>query len=62
MERLHVFLRDEYVPKCRETVGRSALPNGEEWYDYMIRHHTTTFRKSGCDSQYWPQRGETHPE
>ena len=42
MERLHVFLRDEYVPKCRETVGRSALPNGEEWYDYMIRHYTTT--------------------
>lgn len=42
MERLHVFLRDEYVPKCRATVGRSALPNGSEWYDYMIKHYTTT--------------------
>ena len=42
MERLHVFLRDEYVPKCRTTVGRSALPNGLDWYDYMIRHYTTT--------------------
>ena len=42
MERLHVFLRDEYVPKCRPTVGRSALPNGEEWYKYMIKHYTTT--------------------
>ena len=39
MERLHVFLRDEYVPKCRATVGRSALPNGSEWYDYMIKHY-----------------------
>ena len=42
MERLHVFLRDEYVPKCRTTVGRSVLPNGLDWYDYMIRHYTTT--------------------
>lgn len=41
MERLHLFIRDEYVPKCRESVGRSALPNGVEWYDYMIRHYTT---------------------
>ena len=41
MERLHLFIRDEYVPKCRESVGRSALPNGIKWYDYMIRHYTT---------------------
>ncbi|SVC78037.1 uncharacterized protein METZ01_LOCUS330891, partial [marine metagenome] len=27
LKRLHVFLRDEYVPNCRTTVGRSALPN-----------------------------------
>ena len=40
--RLHVYLRDEYVPKCRDSVGRSALPNGLKWYDYMIRHYTTT--------------------
>ena len=42
LNRLHVYLRDEYVPKCRDSVGRSALPNGLKWYDYMIRHYTTT--------------------
>ncbi|MDP6891912.1 MAG: DUF885 domain-containing protein [Verrucomicrobiota bacterium] len=41
MNRLHVYLRDEYVPNCRDTVGRSALQNGLKWYDYMIRHYTT---------------------
>ena len=42
LNRLHVYLRDEYVPKCRNSVGRSSLPNGLKWYDYMIRHYTTT--------------------
>ncbi|MBC8243163.1 MAG: DUF885 domain-containing protein [Verrucomicrobia bacterium] len=42
LKRLHRFLRDEYVPNCRETVGRSALPNGRAWYDYQIKHYTTT--------------------
>ena len=26
--RLHDFVRDEYLPKCRTTVGLDALPNG----------------------------------
>ena len=42
LKRLHLFLRDEYVPNCRTTVGRSALPNGRAWYDYQIKHYTTT--------------------
>jgi len=42
LKRLHLFLRNEYVPNCRETVGRSALPNGRMWYDYQIKHYTTT--------------------
>ena len=42
LKRLHLFLRDEYVPNCRITVGRSALPNGRAWYDYQIKHYTTT--------------------
>ena len=42
LNRLHKFLRDEYVPSCRESVGRSALPNGRAWYDYQIKHYTTT--------------------
>ena len=42
LKRLHLFLRDEYVPNCRATVGRSALPNGRAWYDHQIKHYTTT--------------------
>ncbi len=41
-QRLHAFLRNEYVPNCRTTVGRSALPNGRAWYDFQIKHYTTT--------------------
>ena len=42
LKRLHLFLRDEYVPNCRTTVGRSALPNGRAWYNHQIKHNTTT--------------------
>ena len=42
LKRLHLFLRDEYVPNCRATVGRSALPNRRAWYDHQIKHYTTT--------------------
>ena len=42
LKRLHLFLRDEYVPNCRTAVGRSSLPNGRAWYDYQIKHYTTT--------------------
>ena len=41
-QRLHQFLSKEYVPNCRATVGRSALPNGRAWYGYQIKHYTTT--------------------
>jgi len=42
LNRLHMFLRDEYVPNCRTSVGQSALPNGRKWYDHQIEHYTTT--------------------
>jgi uncharacterized protein (DUF885 family) len=35
--RLHDFVRDEYLPRTRTTVGLSALPNGRAWYEYMVR-------------------------
>jgi uncharacterized protein (DUF885 family) len=40
--RLHEFVRDEYLPKCRTTVGLDALPNGGAWYAYNVRNITTT--------------------
>jgi len=40
--RLRDFLAAEYLPAARETVGYSALPNGDAWYDFLVRYHTTT--------------------
>jgi uncharacterized protein (DUF885 family) len=40
--RLRDFLRDTYVPGCRDSVGWSALPDGERWYAYMVEKNTTT--------------------
>jgi uncharacterized protein (DUF885 family) len=37
----HQFVRDEYVPNCRESIGFSALPMGEEWYNHEIKGYTT---------------------
>ena len=40
--RLHDYMRDEYLPQCRATVGLDALPDGKAWYEYRVREVTTT--------------------
>jgi uncharacterized protein (DUF885 family) len=40
--RLHDFLRDEYLPKARTSVGLDALPDGKAWYEHNVRNITTT--------------------
>ena len=40
--RLHDFLRDEYLPKARTSVGLDALPDGQAWYEYNVRNISTT--------------------
>jgi uncharacterized protein (DUF885 family) len=40
--RLHDFLRDEYIPHTRTSAGISAVPQGKEYYQQMIRLYTTT--------------------
>jgi uncharacterized protein (DUF885 family) len=39
--RLADFLKNEYLPKARGSVGLSAMPGGHEMYLYLVRHHTT---------------------
>lgn len=41
-QRLLNYIRDEYLPKTRATVGLSALPMGDRWYAYRARVFTTT--------------------
>ncbi|HEV2810903.1 MAG TPA: DUF885 domain-containing protein [Acidimicrobiales bacterium] len=40
--RLHAELVDCYLPAARESTALSALPDGRDWYDHLVRHHTTT--------------------
>jgi len=40
--KLHDFFAKTYLPGCRESVAWSELPDGREWYDYLVRHYTTT--------------------
>jgi uncharacterized protein (DUF885 family) len=41
-KRLRDYLDDEYLPKTRDVVGLSALPNGDAWYAYLVKTTTTT--------------------
>lgn len=40
--RLLTFMRDTYLPAARDSVGLSALPNGQAWYASRARNQTTT--------------------
>ena len=40
--RLHDFIREDYLPRTRTSVGLSELPRGEDWYATLVRHTTTT--------------------
>lgn len=40
--RLLAYMKDDYLPRARETVGWSELPNGAAWYAYLVRYYTST--------------------
>ncbi|TKB47726.1 DUF885 domain-containing protein [Thalassotalea mangrovi] len=40
-DKFYQFIESEYLPKARESVGLSALPNGKAWYEYQIETNTT---------------------
>jgi uncharacterized protein (DUF885 family) len=35
------FMTNEYLPKARSTIGASSLPQGREYYAWLVRHFTT---------------------
>jgi len=39
---LHDFIEREYLPAARETAGMNHLPDGDEWYAYLVERTTTT--------------------
>ena len=42
LARLRDYLRNDYLPSCRDTLGYCFLPNGKAWYRRLAKHHTTT--------------------
>ena len=40
--RLRDYMRDEYLPQARATVGLGQLPQGDKWYAWLARVGTTT--------------------
>jgi len=41
-QALSDFYEKDYAPKCRTSIGASALPQGAAWYAYQVRVMTTT--------------------
>ncbi|WP_394176732.1 DUF885 domain-containing protein [Thalassotalea litorea] len=40
-DEFYQFIKTEYLPKARSSVGLSELPNGKAWYEYQIETNTT---------------------
>ena len=40
-KRVHDYMKNDYIPAARESVGLSALPQGKAWYEYQIATNTT---------------------
>jgi uncharacterized protein (DUF885 family) len=40
--KLRDFVVETYVPACRDTISVSDLPDGSDYYKYLVRWHTTT--------------------
>jgi uncharacterized protein (DUF885 family) len=36
------FVDGEYLPKARDTIAATALPDGKAYYDFLARYYTTT--------------------
>lgn len=41
-EEVYSFLENEYLPLSRESSGIADIPNGEEYYNHLIKLYTTT--------------------
>ena len=39
--RLVAFMKDEYMPGARDTLGASDLPDGDAYYAALVRYYTT---------------------
>ncbi|MCW8108629.1 DUF885 domain-containing protein [Alteromonas ponticola] len=40
-DRVYQYMKNDYMDDTRSSVGLSALPDGQRWYEYQIQTHTT---------------------
>jgi prolyl oligopeptidase len=40
--KLNKYFNEKYLPAARDSIGLSALPNGNAWYEHLARSFTTT--------------------
>ena len=40
--KLQTYFNDEYLPKTRESIAATELPDGKAYYDFLARYYTTT--------------------
>ncbi len=41
-KKLDRYFNGKYLPASRDSIGQSALPNGDAWYEHLARSFTTT--------------------
>lgn len=41
-KKMHDFIKNEYLPACRESSGIADVPEGKKYYSHLIRYYTTT--------------------
>jgi len=41
-EKLKDYIKTKYIPSCRKSIGLSELPNGKEYYNFLLKEFTTT--------------------
>jgi len=41
-EKLNEFLKNEYLPNSRNSIGIKDIPNGKKYYEYLSKKYTTT--------------------
>jgi uncharacterized protein (DUF885 family) len=42
LRKMKDFVVSEYIPGAREKISISDMPNGKEWYAYLVKSNTTT--------------------
>lgn len=42
LQELENFVRTEYLPAARDSIGASALPGGQDYYAWLVAQHTSS--------------------